>query len=136
MISENSNFRTSGSNSSGSSGYGGKLPSTSQKDIKYVKNFSCSQFCPRRFTFLPFFFRLSFFLAWKSSTIFVWIPFICCFFSTKLLQQNHWRQCNNNIGNKCCRLGLFTKQQSIIKQVSYFFFHEILVIEYKHKNIE
>lgn len=35
MISENSNFRTSGSNSSGSSGYGGKLASTAQKDIKY-----------------------------------------------------------------------------------------------------
>lgn len=31
--SENSNFRTSGSNSSRSSGYGGKLPSTAQKDI-------------------------------------------------------------------------------------------------------
>lgn len=38
--SENSNFRTSGSNSSGSSGYGGKLslslPSSDQKDNKYV----------------------------------------------------------------------------------------------------
>lgn len=37
MISRISNFRTSGSSSSRSSGYGGKLPSTSQKDSKYAE---------------------------------------------------------------------------------------------------
>lgn len=56
--------------------------------------------------FLSFFFFVLkvFSLFWIHS----YVRFLF-FFDKTFSQQNHWRQCNNHIDDKCCWLGLFTK---------------------------